>query len=97
MSDIHAQFTVMKKNAEQLHNLNVRLATELRNINYLASKLDIFWDGDANAEYNRRIVEDIAYMAGCCESAGVMIGVINKALGRYTLAEDTVAMILKTT
>ena len=96
MADITAQFTVMKKNAEQLCTLNAKLATELRNINYMASRLDIFWDGDANAEYNRRIVEDIAFMAGCCESAGVLINVINKALERYMLAENTVAMLVKT-
>ncbi len=71
------------------------MAEEVEKMTEYAANMDIFWDGDANAAFMQKILDDLARAAVFLIKVRDTIGLARSAFDIYTDAEKDVRAMLQ--
>ena len=91
MSDLSADYILMRSKRADLYRLYERLNEEVAGIGRYAADLDIFWDGAANEAFNKKLGEDLVEMGRIVMAIRERIRAFDRIFGIYMDNEKKVA------
>ncbi len=94
MEVLTANFVVMSRNAKQLAELVHQLKVCVLHLSDIARELDIFWDGDANKEFNKAVGDDLMVVQGVILKVEVSVQRLQTAISEYQKTENIVNQMI---
>lgn len=89
-----ANYVRIKQDTDKLAGLYSSLQREIRIMQSSLRGLDIFWDGDANAEFHMVLNEDFALIAVLCINIRNAISLLDEAVSEYQKTEFIVNQMI---
>ena len=91
---VMAQYGAINQKTQELKNLYLEMNREIRRMNHIVTDLDIFWDGDAQAEfllaYNRGFTMISAIMLKISKTIELLLW----ALSEYQKTENIIEQMI---
>lgn len=89
-----AEYTVMAKNLERLVDLSRSIKEELSKMQDTAGNLDIFWDGEANAEFLLNFNSGMLSACLLLEKIKRFGTFLSYAISRYQASEKEISELI---
>ena len=94
MTDYKNEYVSFYKRIQELKELTGRVRENIDSITEEVTTLDIFWDGDANAEFMTSVSEDIAFCNAILLKISLSIKMLDKAYSQYQEMEKVIEQII---
>ncbi len=93
--ELDVDYVLLRDRIRYLSELSERLGDEVENIAGYTERLDIFWDGDANASYMLSVADDLAVCAAIMLRIRKVIRAADEAFSVYMANEDRVRTVIE--
>lgn len=94
MEILKADYVGMLNRANDLSHRARELSTEIDRLKYVINDIDIFWEGEANAEFHIAMNEDFVIMEALCLKIRYSSKLIKDGVNEYVLAENYISQLI---
>ena len=79
----------MRQKAQELHQMNSKLKSEISNLQSQESSLNAMWDGEANEAFHNAFHKDVVQMNNFYNAIEKYVSSLNEICQEYERAEKT--------